>query len=47
MMKALVIYISVHHGNTEKVAKVVANVLDAGLLQVKQVYAKVCLNNMI
>jgi len=38
-MKALVIYISVHHGNTEKVAKVVANVLDAGLLQVKQVYA--------
>jgi flavodoxin len=36
-MKALIIYISVHHGNTEKVAKVMANILDADLLQVKQV----------
>lgn len=35
-MKALIIYISVHHGNTEKVAKVMANILDATLLQVKQ-----------
>jgi flavodoxin len=35
-MKALIIYISVHHGNTEKVAKVMANTLDADLLQVKQ-----------
>jgi flavodoxin len=35
-MKALIIYISVHHGNTEKVAKVMANILDANLLQVKQ-----------
>jgi len=35
-MKALIIYISVHHGNTEKVAKVIANILDADLLQVKQ-----------
>jgi flavodoxin len=36
-MKALIIYISVHHGNTEKVARVMANILDADLLQVKQV----------
>ncbi len=35
-MKALIIYISVHHGNTERVAKVMANILDAALLQVKQ-----------
>jgi len=38
-MKALLIYISVHHGNTERVAKVMANILDADLLQVKQVDA--------
>lgn len=38
-MKALVIYISVHHGNTEKLAKVIANALDADLLQVKQMDA--------
>jgi flavodoxin len=38
-MKALIIYISVHHGNTEKVAKVIANILDADLLQVKKVDA--------
>lgn len=35
-MKALIIYISVHHGNTERVAKVMANILDAVLLEVKQ-----------
>jgi flavodoxin len=35
-MKALIIYLSVHHGNTERVAKVMANTLDADLLQVKQ-----------
>jgi flavodoxin len=35
-MKALIIYISVHHGNTEKVAKAMANILDAALLQVRQ-----------
>jgi flavodoxin len=38
-MKALIIYISVHHGNTEKVAKLMASILDADLLQVKQVDA--------
>jgi len=38
-MKALIIYISVHHGNTERVAKVMANILDADLLQVEQVDA--------
>jgi len=40
-MKALIIYISVHHGNTERVAKVMANILDADLLQMKQVDASV------
>jgi flavodoxin len=35
-LKALIIYISVHHGNTEKVAKVMVNILDATLLQVRQ-----------
>jgi flavodoxin len=38
-MKALIIYISVHHGNTERVAKVMANILDADLLQVERVDA--------
>jgi len=38
-MKVLIIYISVHHGNTEKVAKVMAKILDADLLQVGQVDA--------
>ncbi|TET41673.1 MAG: flavodoxin [Dehalococcoidia bacterium] len=36
-MKALIIYISVHHGNTERVAKVMTDILNADLLQVKQV----------
>lgn len=35
-MKTLIIYVSVHHGNTEKVANVMANALNADLLQVKQ-----------
>ncbi len=35
-MKALVIYVSVHHGNTEKVARAMASTLGADLLQVKQ-----------
>jgi flavodoxin len=38
-MKALIIYVSVHHGNTEKVAEVMASVLDAQFLQAEQVYA--------
>jgi flavodoxin len=38
-MRALIICISVHHGNTEQVAKVMANALDAALLEVKQVDA--------
>jgi flavodoxin len=35
-MKALVIYVSLHHGNTEKVARAMANVLGTVPLQVKQ-----------
>ena len=38
-MKTLIIYISVHHGNTERVAKAMANILDANLLPVEQVDA--------
>ncbi|HEY4712269.1 MAG TPA: flavodoxin family protein [Dehalococcoidia bacterium] len=38
-MKVLILYISVHHGNTERVAKVMANILDADLLQVEQANA--------
>jgi len=36
MIKTLIIYTSVHHGNTERVAKVIASVLNADLLQLKQ-----------
>jgi len=35
-MKALIVYVSVHHGNTEKVARAMAKVLDAVLLQVRE-----------
>jgi flavodoxin len=35
-MKALIVYVSVHHGNTEKIAKTMANILDASLVEVKQ-----------
>ena len=34
-MKALIIYKSVHHGNTEKIAKIMANVFEAELLDLK------------
>jgi flavodoxin len=40
-MKTLIIYASVHHGNTERVAQVMANILDADLLQVQRVDASV------
>jgi flavodoxin len=35
-MAALIIYVSLHHGNTEKVARAMADVLGAVPLQVKQ-----------
>ena len=38
-MKCLIIYVSVHHGNTDKIARAMANALDADLLQVKHVDA--------
>lgn len=34
------IYISVHHGNTERIAQSMANILDADLLQVQQADAE-------
>lgn len=40
-MKTLIVYISVHHGNTEKVVKAIANALDADLLRVEQANANV------
>lgn len=36
-MKTLIIYKSVHHGNTEKIAKVIANALEAELMDLKDV----------
>ncbi len=36
-MKALVIYVSVHHGNTAKIARVVADVLKADLARVAEI----------
>ena len=36
-MKVLIIYISIHHGNTEKIAKEIAGVLDAKLLKLGEV----------
>jgi len=36
-MKALMIHISVHHGNTERVAVTMAKILDADLVQMNQV----------
>ncbi|HEX3013568.1 MAG TPA: flavodoxin family protein [Methanobacterium sp.] len=40
-MKALIIYKSVHHGNTEKIAKVMANALEADLLDLKNIRADI------
>jgi flavodoxin len=40
-MKVLIVYVSVHHGNTERVARNMANILDADLVQVKQADAAV------
>ena len=36
-MKTLIIYISIHHGNTEKIAKAMAKVLDAKLVKPNEV----------
>lgn len=36
-MKTLIIYKSVHHGNTEKIAKVMANAIKAELMDLKDV----------
>jgi len=35
-MKILIVYVSVHHGNTEKVARAMANVVEADAVQVRQ-----------
>jgi Flavodoxins len=35
-MRTLIIYESIHHGNTEKVVKVIANVLEAKLAKPKE-----------
>jgi len=35
-MKAVIIYVSLHHGNTEKVAETMTNILHADLVQVRQ-----------
>jgi len=43
-MKTLIIYASVHHANTERVAKVMADALDADLLRVLQADANILEN---
>jgi len=40
-MKTLIIYKSIHHGNTLKIAKVMADVLEAELLDLKDVNIKI------
>jgi len=37
IMKNAIIYVSIHHGNTEKVAKTIANVLNADLKKPEQI----------
>lgn len=36
-MKTLIIYASIHHGNTEKIARVIADYLNAGMAKVNDV----------
>ncbi|MGQ9478992.1 MAG: flavodoxin family protein [Thermoproteota archaeon] len=36
-MKTLIIYVSIHHGNTEKIAKAIADVLNADLVKPTEV----------
>jgi flavodoxin len=40
-MRILIVYVSVHHGNTERVARTMANVLAANLVQVREASAAV------
>lgn len=42
-MKTLIVYVSIHHGNTEKVAKTIAGVLDADLAKSTEVNAETVL----
>ena len=42
-MKTLIIYESVHHGNTEKIAKAMAGILEADLLKPDEIDAKILL----
>lgn len=39
-MKTAIIYVSIHHGNTEKIAKEIANILDAKLLRAEEANPK-------
>lgn len=43
-MKTIIIYISIHHGNTEKIAKAIANVLRAKLVKPNEVKPNEILN---
>ena len=40
-MKSLIIYKSIHHGNTEKIAKIMAGALEADLMDLKDVSADI------
>ncbi len=37
-MKTLIIYISIHHSNTERIAKAMAEILDAKLVKSNEVH---------
>jgi len=47
-MKTLIVYISIHHGNTERIAKAIANVLEADVSNPTEVGASdVCKYDLI
>lgn len=41
-MKCLIVYQSIHHGNTEKIAREMANILDADLKKPQEIELNIC-----
>lgn len=41
-MKSIIIYTSVHYGNTKKVADVIARILDAELIDAREIKENLC-----
>jgi len=44
-MRTAILYVSIHHGNTEKIAREIARVLDAELLNVGKANEETIKNN--